>query len=156
MLVRTPRLAIAWCFYVIHVAVLSSIVFAQSATQLPASQLISPEALVKILQSQGSKPLIFNLGPRLMYDQGHIPGAEYLGPGADPQVLRQLHERARKLPRNSSILIYCGCCAWIYCPNVNPAYRELSSMGFTNVKVLKIDHNFGTDWMDKKYPSVRE
>ena len=155
MLVRQPRLLISRSFYVILVAVLSSSAFAQSATELPASHLISPEALVKILQSQGPKPLIFNVGPRLMYEQGHIPGAEFLGPSADPQGLRQLRERAQKLPRYSSIVIYCGCCAWIYCPNVNPAYRELSSMGFTNVKVLKMDHNFGADWMDKKYPTVR-
>jgi hypothetical protein len=28
-------------------------------------------------------------------------------------------------------------------------------MGFTKVKVLYIADNFGTDWVDKGYPSVK-
>jgi hypothetical protein len=29
-------------------------------------------------------------------------------------------------------------------------------MGFSNVKVLYIANNFGTDWLDKGYPTVKE
>jgi hypothetical protein len=29
-------------------------------------------------------------------------------------------------------------------------------MGFTNVKALYIANNFGTDWVDKGYPSLKE
>jgi thiosulfate/3-mercaptopyruvate sulfurtransferase len=136
-------------------AALSTVAFAQPATELPASHLIAPQDLVHILQSNRAKPLIFNVGPRFLYEQGHIPGAEYAGPGSDPQTLKQLHERAQMLPRNSFIVLYCGCCPWVHCPNVNPAFHELSRMGFSNVKVLKIENNFGTDWVDKQYPTMR-
>jgi thiosulfate/3-mercaptopyruvate sulfurtransferase len=152
MLLRPARAAILWCLW--FLAALPCV--AQSATQLPASHLLSPEELVKVLQSRSAKPVIFSVGPRLLYQQGHIPGAEYMGPGSDPAGLKQLHEHAQKLPRNSFIVLYCGCCPWIYCPNINPAYQELSKMGFTNVKVLKIENNFGSDWVAKQYPTTRD
>jgi hypothetical protein len=28
-------------------------------------------------------------------------------------------------------------------------------MGFSNVKVLYVANNFGTDWVDKGYPTVK-
>ncbi len=121
-----------------------------------SAQLISPEDLVKILQASGSgKPLILNVGPRALYQQAHIPGAEYIGAGSDPRGIEQLRARVKSLPRNRFIVLYCGCCPWGHCPNVRPAYSELHSMGFTKVKVLYIADNLGTDWVYKGYPSVK-
>ncbi len=131
---------------------------AQSANDLEpgSAQLISPEDLLKILQSPKSeKPLILNVGPHLLYMQAHIPGAEYIGAGSDAQGIASLHRRVKALPRKTFIVLYCGCCPWSHCPNVHPAYNELHKAGFTNVKVLYIADNFGTDWVDKGYPTIK-
>jgi thiosulfate/3-mercaptopyruvate sulfurtransferase len=132
--------------------------WAQPADELApgSSHLISPEDLVKALQtSKGEKPLILNVGPFLLFRQAHIPDAEYIGPGADAQSIQQLKTRVKSLPHNKSIVLYCGCCPWNHCPNVRPAFKELSSLGFTNVKVLYIPNNIGADWVYKGYPTIK-
>jgi len=121
-----------------------------------SAQLINAEHLVNILQShEGEKPLILNVGPHLIYMQAHIPGSEYIGPSSDAQGVGSLRRRVQLLPRNTYIVLYCGCCPWSHCPNVRPAYNELHKEGFSNVKVLYIADNFGTDWVDKGYPTIR-
>lgn len=131
---------------------------ADSATLLApgSAQLINPEDLLAILQSPKSdKPLILNVGPHLIYMQAHIPGAEFIGPASDPQGMQSLLRRVKALPRNQFIILYCGCCPWDHCPNVRPAYDQLHKAGFTKVKVLYIADNFGTDWVDKGYPTIK-
>jgi len=124
-----------------------------SATLLPANQLIQPEELVALLRSSTSpKPLLLQVGFRVLYVQAHIPGSEYVAAGSSANGVRQLRERVDKLPRDHSIVLYCGCCPWTHCPNVQAAYQEVHNMGFTNVKVLYIAHDFGTDWVSKGYP----
>ena len=119
-------------------------------------QLIQPEDLVAILKSnRGSKPLILQVGFHVFYVQAHIPGSEYIGPANSAEGIGKLRKRAEPLPRDQSIVLYCGCCPWSRCPNVNPAYEELRGMGFKNVKVLYIANNFGTDWVDKGYPVAK-
>jgi thiosulfate/3-mercaptopyruvate sulfurtransferase len=129
---------------------------AGSASGLGTAQLITPAELARVLQSpKEPKPLILNVGPRMLYAQAHIPGAEYIGAGSEPQGIQQLRARVKSLPRRAFIVLYCGCCPWIHCPNVFPAYKELAGLGFTNVKVLYIADNLGTDWVYKGYPTVR-
>jgi thiosulfate/3-mercaptopyruvate sulfurtransferase len=130
--------------------------FAQSELEPGSAQLVNPEDLLKILQApNGDKPLILNVGPHLLYMQAHIHGAEYMGPGSDSQGLESLRRRVKALPHSAFIVLYCGCCPWSRCPNVRPAYNQLHKMGFTNVKVLYIADNFGADWVDKGYPTIR-
>jgi hypothetical protein len=121
-----------------------------------APQLIQPEELAKIVQSsQGDNPLILQVGFNVLYQQAHIPHAEYIGPASGPEGLQQLRKRIAALQYSQPIVLYCGCCPWSRCPNVNPAYKEIRAMGFTNVKVLYIADNFGKDWVDKGYPVAR-
>jgi thiosulfate/3-mercaptopyruvate sulfurtransferase len=128
---------------------------AQSATLLPAAHLLAPEDLLKILKSHQGQPLILSVGPEQLYQQAHLPHAEYAGPGSQPEGRALLRRRVQALPRSAFIVLYCGCCPWTHCPNVNPAYTELARMGFTNVKVLKIENDLGADWVYKGYPTVR-
>jgi len=129
---------------------------AQSDLPPGSPQLINPEDLVKILQeTTGDRPVILNVGPSLLYMQAHIPGSEYVGPGSDAQGIAALRRRVKPLPHNTFIVLYCGCCPWRHCPNVRPAYNELHKAGFTNVKVLYITDNFGTDWVYKGYPTIK-
>jgi thiosulfate/3-mercaptopyruvate sulfurtransferase len=118
--------------------------------------LMQPEELVKLLASpQGEKPLILQVGSHVLYSQAHIPGSEYAGPAFTESGLQQLRKRVASLPRGKFIILYCGCCPWNHCPNIAPAYEALRGMGFTNIQLLFIADNFGTDWVDKGYPIAK-
>ena len=133
----------------------SGVLMAQAADPTAAAQL-TPQALVRIMQSnQRSKLLILNVGPRVLYAQAHIEGSEFIGPGSDPRGLEALRSRVKSLPKNQQIVLYCGCCPWERCPNIKPAFAGLKKLGFTNVKVLYIANNIGADWVDKGYPTTR-
>jgi rhodanese-related sulfurtransferase len=151
---RTPaRLAVFLTGFVLVFGV-STLAFQASA--IPASRLIQPEDLVKMLQApKATKPLTIQVGSRVLYQEAHIPGSEYIGPASREVGLADLRKRAESLPKDTYIVLYCGCCPWSYCPNVKPADDLLQSMGFTNVKVLYIAGNFGTDWVEKGYPVAK-
>ena len=124
-----------------------------AAGTIPTAQLIEPEALSKLLNTSGAgKPLILQVGSKVMFDQARIPGSEYVGPDSREDGLNLLRERVKTLPKNSFIVLYCGCCPWGRCPNVGNAFKAMQDLGFTNVKVLYIAENFGTDWVSKGYP----
>ena len=125
------------------------------ATSIPTSRVINPEDLVKILQSGKEKPLVLQVGSHTLFQQAHIPGSEYVGAASTDAGLQQLRKRVDALPRNKSIVLYCGCCPWSHCPNIKPADDAMHAMGFTNVKVLYIADNFGTNWVDKGYPTAK-
>lgn len=124
-----------------------------AAATMPGAQLIQPEQLKMLLSAAAStRPLILQVGSRLMFDQAHIPGSEYAGPGSRDEGLNRLRGRVKTLAKQGFIVLYCGCCPWDRCPNVGGAYKILHDMGFTNVKVLYIAQNFGADWVNKGYP----
>src|SRR4051812_22831250 len=141
---------------VVVVLVLASCgAFAQDSPAFSKAE-ITPQALARILQSnQRSKLLILNVGPRVLYAQAHIEGAEYIGPTNDPRGIELLRQRVKGVPKSKQIVVYCGCCPWDHCPNVRPAFAELKKLGFTNTKVLHIANNIGTDWVEKDYPTTR-
>ena len=125
------------------------------AADVPSAALIQPDELAKVLQSNSAKPLILQVGFQKLYQQARIPGAEYVGAATDAEGIQKLEKRVSSLPKNKAIVLYCGCCPWWHCPNVQPAYELLHSMGFTNVKVLYIAQNFGADWVSKGYPTEK-
>lgn len=114
--------------------------------------LIEPAALAGVLRSNVKKPVIFQVGFRVLYEQARIPQSRYVGPGSREDGLAELRSAASPLPRDTAIVLYCGCCPWARCPNVQPAYEALRNLGFSNVKILFIAKNFGADWVEKGYP----
>ena len=149
----------AWILLAAAVVV-TAVATAQSGSYAPAAaelkpgsaQLIQPQDLLAALQSAAAKPAVLYVGPRFLYAQAHIRGAEFIGAPSDPRSLGSLRKRVAALARNSRIVLYCGCCPWEHCPNIRPAYKELQKMGFTNARVLYLANSFGTDWVDKGYP----
>lgn len=127
-----------------------------SAFSIPEAQQLQPAELNKILSAKtGDKPLVLQVGSRVLFDQAHIAGSEYAGPGSKPEGIDRLKQRVKSVPKEKQIVLYCGCCPWNRCPNVAPAFRTLHELGFTNVKVLYIANNLGTDWVDKGYQVAR-
>jgi len=157
---RVSQIAAALTFVI---ALVSTPLFAQSVSSKSktgagesssaAPELIQPEELARIVRSpKGVRPLIFQVGFRVLYLQAHIPNSEYIGPASEPESIHRLRQRVRNLPRTKYMVLYCGCCPWSKCPNIDPAYRELRALGFRNVKLLYIADNFGKDWVEKGYP----
>ena len=138
------------------IAILSLAQSAGQATAIPTARLINPEELVKLLQSSGKeKPLMIQVGSHVLFAQAHIPGSEYIGPAASESGVQQLRKRLESQPHTKFIVLYCGWCPWGHCPNVKPADDALRALEFTNVKVLYIADNFGTNWVDKGYPVAK-
>ena len=135
----------------VHAALTSS-----ADAAIPTAQLLQPAELMQILDASNSeKPLILQVGSHVFYAEAHILGSEYVGAGGQEAGLQALRERVRDLEHSRFLVIYCGCCPWNKCPNIRPAYQQLSSLGFTRVKALYVADNFATNWVVKGYPIAK-
>jgi len=155
---KWPRFAFLEVARVASVAVLVLLAPEVRAADSTNMATLTPEELTRILADKSpnvQKPLVFQVGSHMLYVQAHIPGSEYLGQGNTAEGLQNLGHRVSALPKRKFIVLYCGCCPWSHCPNVNPAYDALEKLGFTNVKVLYIANNFGADWVEKGYPAAK-
>jgi thiosulfate/3-mercaptopyruvate sulfurtransferase len=111
------------------------------------NQLMEPSALAAVLNDSSAKQLfIYSIG----YGDG-IKNSIIEGPAKDSANLLKWKNELEKLPRDANIVIYCGCCPFVNCPNIRPAFRLLNEMGFTNQKLLNLSRNLKADWLDKGY-----
>ncbi len=115
---------------------------------------LSVDDLAHLLKTPGAaKPEMFHVGFRVLFAQAHIPGSRFAGPGASPAGLETLRKAVASLPKTKPIVLYCGCCPWERCPNMEQPWRLLVAAGFTDVRLLYIPTNFGRDWVGKGHPS---
>jgi hypothetical protein len=134
----------------------SAALAAKPAESIPAAKLVQPaDWAARVKDGSAAGTLTLHVGFRTMFDQAHIPGSEYAGPGNSGAGLQVLRDRVAAVAKDAPILIYCGCCPWVRCPNMAAAYDALVELGFTNVRAMIINDNFGTDWVDKGYPTAR-
>jgi thiosulfate/3-mercaptopyruvate sulfurtransferase len=120
-------------------------------TRGPTRALMQPADLASIKP----QPAIFYVGFPVLYRATHITGAVLAGPGSKEEGLELLTKALRPLPRNREIVLYCGCCPFQKCPNIRAAYQAAARLGFSNVRVLAIETNLHTDWVEKGYPVAR-
>jgi len=116
------------------------------------SELLEPSALVAMMKGS-NPPTVICTAFTALYNLKHIAHASYAGPGSKPEGIEMLKKAVANLPKNADLVIYCGCCPMVRCPNIRPAYRTLKELGFTHVRVLEIPTNMHTDWYEKNYPS---
>lgn len=121
---------------------------------IPQSARIQPAQLAQMIHS-GHAPTILQVGFTTLFEEAHIPGAIHAGPAVSDTGMALLRKTVAHLDHHKLLVIYCGCCPWPKCPNIRPAFEELRKMGFTNVKAVFIPHNFGTDWVNHGYPTVK-
>ena len=148
----------AAAFVMVLVLALSSRADAQGAgaSQIPVAAVMQPSQLVALLRSSpGDKPMILQVGSHVLYEEAHIPGSIYAGAAGDASGIQDLRGRVQNMSRTQFVVLYCGCCPWSRCPNIEPAYALMHSLGFSHLKVLYLANNFGADWVDKGYPTVR-
>jgi hypothetical protein len=113
-----------------------------------AKQLIEPDELAAAINSSTpGKPFIFNIGA-----VEDIKGAKHIGAVSKPESLESFKKVVSGMPKDTRIIIYCGCCPFTKCPNIRPAFSLLTGLGFTNIKLLDLPVNLKTNWRDKGYP----
>jgi len=118
-----------------------------------AAQTVQPSDLVaELRQEKDSSPTLIYVGVKTLYAGGHIPGAVFYGPGSTAQGIGDLKKYAATLPKNSDVVLYCGCCPLEKCPNLRPAFLALQKMGFARLRVLILPNSFNEDWVQKGYP----
>ena len=128
----------------------------KSAASIPKADLVQPADLAATLKNASiQKPLLLHVGFHILYTQAHIPGSEFVGPASEEAGLQLLRNRVARLPKDTPIVIYCGCCPWSDCPNIAAAYDALHALGFKQVKALYIASNLGTNWIDQGYPITK-
>ncbi|HEX9509722.1 MAG TPA: rhodanese-like domain-containing protein [Puia sp.] len=112
------------------------------------SQLLAPADLANTINDpKAQQPIIFSIGPGAL-----VKGSIDMGPARDSVNLNKFKLQLSKLPKDALIVIYCGCCPFEHCPNIRPAFTLLNDMKFTRHKLLNIEHNIKTDWINKGYP----
>ena len=121
--------------------------WAQKQDNWTQEQLLEPAQLASQIQSGKNLPLIFSIGPGAL-----IRHSVDIGSVDDAENLLQFQQQLKTLPKNTSIVVYCGCCPFAHCPNIRPAIQALKENKFTNYKLLNLNQNLKTDWLDKGYP----
>jgi len=116
-------------------------------------QTVEAADLAKELQQEKDPyPTVIYVGVKTLYEGGHIPGAVFYGPSSTEQGLADLKKFAAMLPKNSDVVLYCGCCPLEKCPNLRPAFIALKDSGFARLRVLLLPTSFNTDWVEKGFP----
>ncbi|MHA4739089.1 rhodanese-like domain-containing protein [Dyadobacter sp. MSC1_007] len=111
-------------------------------------QLVSPEALAeRINANKAPLPLVISVGPSAL-----IKGSVDAGEAHEKASISQLKSILAKESKNREVIIYCGCCPFAKCPNVRPALALLKDLKFSDAKLLNLEKNVKTDWIDKGYP----
>lgn len=117
----------------------------------PTSVIVEPAELAKEIAGS-NKPIVVCVGPRVLFEGAHVPGAIHHGASSTTEGLDDLKKWAKDVPKDANIVLYCGCCPLTQCPNARPALMAMRELGFTKVRALKLPTDFKTDWIDKGLP----
>lgn len=120
----------------------------QSKEPWTPEQLLPTATLAeRINNNQTDNLLILNIGPDAV-----IKGSVDIGPAQEKESISKLKAYLKDVKKDKEVVIYCGCCPFSRCPNIRPAFRTLTEMGFKNARLLDIPQNIRVDWISKKYP----
>ena len=122
------------------------------AEAIPKSALMQPAELAAMLKK---KPLVICVAFPFLYRAAHIEGALYGGAGSKPEGLETLAALVKDVAKDKEIVLYCGCCPWDQCPNMEPAFKKLKSLGYGRVKAVAMATNLHTDWITKGYLTTK-
>ena len=119
----------------------------------PADRIMATDGLAKRLGSDaGALPVLMHVGPAVLFKKSHLPGAVHPGEGGDPDGLVAIATYAAVIPKGREVVLYCGCCPWDHCPNIRPAFKRLTALGFTDVHVLDLPKTLQANWIDRGFP----
>jgi rhodanese-related sulfurtransferase len=105
----------------------------------PPPQLVTPEAVLKMVQDKDSNIALIDVQPTEGYADGHLPGAM-----SYPWVMR-IAKFPIPLPRNKTLVLYGSC------PNdTGDMIKQLAEFGYFNIKVM--DGGW-YKWVAMKFPA---
>jgi hypothetical protein len=135
------------------IALLAALCLSQDASDpWTKTEEMQTAALAAILK-EPNPPTVLCVAFPVLYDLKHITHSSFVGPGSKPEGIEKLKKLVADLPRSADIVIYCGCCPMVKCPNIRPSYKALKEMGFTHIRVLDVPTNMSADWYSKNYPT---
>ncbi|NLR60302.1 rhodanese-like domain-containing protein [Chitinophaga polysaccharea] len=115
------------------------------------AQLMAPAVLADAITHQkDGNLLILSVGPGAI-----IKNSIDIGPASDAESLAKLKKVLKTTDKNKEVVIYCGCCPFDKCPNVRPAFKTLTEMGFKQARLLNIEKNVKVNWIDQHYPTQK-
>jgi thiol-disulfide isomerase/thioredoxin/rhodanese-related sulfurtransferase len=79
---------------------------ATNGMDVPQTELVQPAELAAMLKG-ADKPVVVQVGPKVMYDQGHIPGAMYGGAAGQASGRAALDAKVKTLARDKVVVLYC-------------------------------------------------
>ncbi|PUZ22795.1 hypothetical protein DCC81_20425 [Chitinophaga parva] len=121
---------------------------AQQKDPWTSAQLMEPGTLAARINAGQTKDLVvLCIGPGAL-----VKGSVDIGPAHEAAGLQHLKAYLQQVDRSKTVVIYCGCCPFDKCPNIRPAFAELTAMGFKNARLLDLPRNLKADWLDKGYP----
>ena len=133
------------------ILLISATTWAQKPENWTSRQLIEASKLAQVLQSAKDLPIIISVGPGAT-----IPHSIDIGMVKEQENLDKFKKELSTVPKETKIVIYCGCCPFDHCPNVRPAIEVLRDMKFTNYQLLNLPNNIKADWIDKGYPVSKQ
>jgi len=116
------------------------------------SELTAPAKIAEELKTPDPSRHIFYVGFPILYKGAHVKDASFTGPCSKKEGTDLLTAALKDVPHDAEVIIYCGCCPFVRCPNIRPAYQVLKDLGYTRIKVLDLPTNLHTDWVEKGYP----
>lgn len=130
---------------------------APTTTAAPApAQLIEPAELARLLSdTSGRRPEVLHVGFPILFRSAHVTGSRHIGPASTPEGLQALKQALRGIPQGRSIVLYCGCCPWVDCPNARPALQVAQELKRYDVKLLYLPENLQHDWIEQGLPISR-
>jgi thiosulfate/3-mercaptopyruvate sulfurtransferase len=129
---------------------------AAAADPWSAAETVRPVQLNAELQKETDPYVqVIYVGVRTLYNGGHIPGAAFYGPGSTEQGVADLKKFAATLPKDSNVVLYCGCCPLEKCPNLRPTFVAMREFGFAKLRVLILPTSFNVDWVEKGFPVTK-
>lgn len=154
---RFPRVVAARLpFVALAVAAILVASCGRTVARIEAGDTISIDELARqIADSSVVRPALLHIGFAPLYRSGHIPGSQYVGAGNTAEGISGLKQALAALPAGQPVVLYCGCCPWQDCPNVQPAFQAARETGRTGVRVLYVTGNLERDWIDRGLPAAK-
>lgn len=114
-----------------------------SSKQLMATKVLAD----RISQNKMQNTVVINIGPDAV-----IKNSFNAGPGKEVKSIDKLKTYLKNIPKDKEVVLYCGCCPFNKCPNIRPAFKVITDLGYKKAKLLNIPSNIKVDWIDKSYP----
>ncbi len=112
------------------------------------NQLMDTKTLAdKINKNKMKQTVVINIGP-----DGFIKNSFNAGPGKSKESIDNMRSFLSKVSKDKEVVLYCGCCPFDICPNIRPAFKALTDLGYKKAKLLNIPKNIKVDWIAKGYP----